>query len=164
MRTSVRRSEKGFTLIELGIVVAVIAILATVVLFGRGFLTSAGQAKALEAVNTIRKAASTYTGVTGGNVALDAAGCLAGLTNRQLLPPAAAAGNWTVGGVIINSCEIENLAAGSFLNVQLTAPEDVVAEDLWATMQEQGNEADCTGIAAAPGVGGAPVLLACFAL
>ena len=159
MRTSVRRSEKGFTLIELGIVVAVIAILATVVLFGRGFLTSAGTSKGIEAINSIRKAAATYNGVTGGNGAMDAADCLNDLAERELLPPAAltASQPWVVGGVTISSCTI---TGGTNLNVVVDPGDGTTAADMQTAVGDGGKQ---TGCATAFGIAGS-VLTMCFAL
>lgn len=55
-----RRGGRGFSLVEMGIVIAVIAVLVGVVIGGMGFISAARKSKALEQVLTIRKAAREY--------------------------------------------------------------------------------------------------------
>ncbi|MGI5861213.1 MAG: type II secretion system protein [Myxococcales bacterium] len=83
------RQSRGFSLIELGIVIAVIAVLASVVIFGRGFIVAGRVSKTVEATNTIRKAASTFAGLTGGTIVnpVQQANGLRTLRQRQLIPP-----------------------------------------------------------------------------
>lgn len=83
------RHAYGFSLIELGIVIAVIAVLASVVIFGRGFIVAGRVSKIVEACGTIRKAASTFAGLTGGTIVAPVAANqgLTTLRQRQLLPP-----------------------------------------------------------------------------
>lgn len=61
-----KRSSRGFTLIELGIVIGVIAVLATIVIVGRGFLVQSRVSKVIEAIDNVQKAAKVYAGTTGG--------------------------------------------------------------------------------------------------
>ena len=95
-----RRQPRGFSLIELGIVIAVIAVLAAVVIFGRGFISAGRVTKAVEASNTIRKGASTYAGLLGGSLRPNGAGQsqLLTLQQRGLLPALAAGNVWIVSG------------------------------------------------------------------
>ncbi len=51
------RQQSGFTLVELGVVIAVILTLMTVALVGRGMLQSARVASAAQLTDTMRKAA-----------------------------------------------------------------------------------------------------------
>jgi prepilin-type N-terminal cleavage/methylation domain-containing protein len=83
------RGVRGFSLIELGIVIAVIAVLAAVVIFGRGFIVASRVSKLVEAANTVRKGASTYAGLMGGSLspAVTPAVGISALSTRQLLPP-----------------------------------------------------------------------------
>jgi prepilin-type N-terminal cleavage/methylation domain-containing protein len=55
-----RRRRHGFSLIELGIVIAVIVVLAGVVITGAGYFRVARQRTAVDLVLTIRKAARQY--------------------------------------------------------------------------------------------------------
>lgn len=81
-----RRGQRGFSLIELGIVVAVIAILATVVLVGRGFLESSRVSKMVEVIDTICKGVAVYAGSNGGQIpGANGANLLTELENRELV-------------------------------------------------------------------------------
>lgn len=57
---SQRNSARGFSLVELGIVIAVMAVLVGVVIGGMGFANAAKRSKALDQVLTLRKAAREY--------------------------------------------------------------------------------------------------------
>lgn len=77
------RREDGFSLIELGIVVAVIAVLATVVIMGRGYTAAARVTKANELVNVTQRAITIYA--NAGNDGSAVGVTLATLRERQLL-------------------------------------------------------------------------------
>ena len=87
------RGQRGFSLIELG-VVAVIAVLASVVLFGRGYINAARTKNTMDLVQAIRTAAQTYSmrhfsgqsfGAPGG-MAINAPVSMIALQNEGLLP------------------------------------------------------------------------------
>lgn len=134
LRTTVRRRRqpRGFSLIELGIVIAVIAVLASVVIFGRGFIASGRITKAVEGMNSIRKSASTVAGLQGGALTTSIASELPRLTARQLLPPLNAVGEWEVSGTGNDSIKVQNLQYGQVLAVGTTAPVNSVAIRIWA--------------------------------
>jgi len=96
------RQQRGFTLIELGIVVAVIAVLATVVLMGKGFIDSSRVTKLHEAMEVVKKGASTIAGMQGGTITTSAAGAneLTNMRTRNLIPATGssvgAGGAWIV--------------------------------------------------------------------
>ena len=104
-----RRKQRGFSLIELGIVVAVIAVLATVVLVGRGFLQSSRVSKMVEVLDTINKGVSTYAGTWGGKLNTGAGNLMPSLISRKLIPNSiqSSVPDFTVGQIVPN-------AAGSF--------------------------------------------------
>ncbi len=78
--------QRGFTLIELGIVIAVIAVLAATVLMGRGFVQSARVTKAVEAVDTAAKATRVLAGKFGGSFVTADSDVMTDLNTRTLLP------------------------------------------------------------------------------
>ncbi len=88
--THIARNARGFTLIELGVVVAVIAILATVVLVGRGFLTSSRVTKEVEVINTVCKGVAVVSGTNSGEVPVGLS--IAYLQGRTLLDASAITG------------------------------------------------------------------------
>lgn len=113
-----RRRARGFSLIELGIVIAVIAVLAAVVIFGRGFITAARVTKAVEASNTVRKGASTFAGLLGGTLRTTGQNQLAPLQQRGLLP-ALTNGVWVVAGspqALPDAIQITNVRLGQIAN------------------------------------------------
>lgn len=115
-----RRHPRGFSLIELGIVIAVIAVLAAVVIFGRGFISAGRVTKAVEASNTIRKSASTYAGLLGGSLRANPPNTsqLTTLQQRGLLP-ALNAGAWIVSGsvqALPDAIQVTNLRLGQIPN------------------------------------------------
>jgi prepilin-type N-terminal cleavage/methylation domain-containing protein len=74
-----RRAQAGFSLIELGIVIAVIAVLAGVVIFGKGYLDAAKKKAAVDLVLAIRSAGQqyamrNYNGIAFGKSEADAPG------------------------------------------------------------------------------------------
>lgn len=56
-----RRRQRGFSLIELGIVLSVIAILAAIVIGSAGYFRAARERTAVDLVLTIRKASQQYS-------------------------------------------------------------------------------------------------------
>lgn len=147
-----RLSRRGFSLIELGIVIAVIAVLAAVVVFGRGFILAARVTKAVDASNTVRKAASTFAGVNGGSLGAVAAqnqlvplsqrGLIAALPNNQ--PP------WTVSGaagstdaVAIADVRLGQTAGatgqGNAVAIRITAPTASMAQDILTAVRDDKN-------------------------
>ena len=131
------RRARGFSLIELGIVIAVIAVLAAVVIFGRGFIAAGRITKAVEAMNTIRKSASTYAGLQGGALKASTASELPTLTARSLLPVLGQNGAWTVSGTpgTPDSISITNLRFGqngvnNAVAITVTTPNPAMAQDV----------------------------------
>lgn len=144
-----RRQQRGFSLIELGIVIAVIAVLASVVIFGRGFIAAGRITKAVEAMNTIRKSTSTFAGLQGGALSTSTAPELQKLTDRQLLPPLAA-GAWEVSGTGADSIkatdlrfgQVPSVAGGAPTNsvmIRINAPTAAMTQDVWNSVQFDNN-------------------------
>ena len=66
--TMSKKQEKGFTLIELGVVVAVMAVLSLPLLAGQGFMGAAKGAKALNGIAQTKLAVETQLGLWAGKI------------------------------------------------------------------------------------------------
>jgi hypothetical protein len=86
MKTRPQRQHKtrGFTLVELGIVVGVISLLASSVLAGRGFIRAAEHTKITSEIDKIYKAVDNYAGRRGGTLQ-ESLDILPALIERQLI-------------------------------------------------------------------------------
>jgi prepilin-type N-terminal cleavage/methylation domain-containing protein len=165
-RTLLRRrhSRRGFSLIELGIVIAVIAVLAAVVIFGRGFILAARVTKAVDASNTIRKAAATFAGVNGGALnGIPNTSQLGPLSQRGLIPnlPAGTT-TWTVSGaagstdaVVIADVRLGQTAGGTGTGnavlIRVNTPTPAMSQDILTAVRDDRNI-----IPGTPQVGGLP--------
>ncbi|MGC4120214.1 MAG: prepilin-type N-terminal cleavage/methylation domain-containing protein [Myxococcales bacterium] len=146
-----RRHPRGFSLIELGIVIAVIAVLAAVVIFGRGFISAGRVSKCVEGFNTIRKAGTTLAGLRGGafNTA-SAANEITGMGKRGLLPLEKDTDTtWTMAGSGTTAFTAQqiyfatvNVGGNTGVNavaIQLKAPDGVASEDVWNSIENDKN-------------------------
>lgn len=143
-----RRGQRGFSLIELGIVIAVIAVLAAVVIFGRGFIAAGRITKAVEASNTIRKSASAYAGLQGGALSQPAVGTgLKALADRQLLPPLFPAdGFWYVSGaagttdsISITAVHFGQQGVNNVVAIKVKTPSQAMAQDVYNSVKHDQN-------------------------
>lgn len=133
------RRRRGFTLIELGIVVAVIAVLATVVLLGKGFIDSSKVTKVVESVGTVRKGSATYAGLNGGVLPNSAADEMGKLIARQLLPTTV--DPWPViTGWEIREVRFRNASNQNQVLIQVHAPDTVRAEDVFNSFRTDPNQ------------------------
>jgi prepilin-type N-terminal cleavage/methylation domain-containing protein len=144
MRT--RKNQRGFSLIELGIVIAVIAVLTTVVLVGRGFILSARTSKVVEALDSIAKSNKVYAGQFGGVFPTTDNDIMNNLSTRMLLP----AGNgWTpVTG--FSFARVRAAAGSQEWLIEITCPDNPRCQDIW----NQKNTTDPTMIKANNAING----------
>jgi len=147
LRRNRRTAARGFSLIELGIVIAVIAVLASVVIFGRGFIVAGRVSKAVEGLTTVRKAGAAYAGLQGGTVTASTGPEITSLANRSLLPEPAKAGSWVVAGDpndLANQFKVEDIRFGINVNqnavaIKLKTPGKEQAEDVFNSVLKDGN-------------------------
>lgn len=126
MRKRVKGS-RGFTLIELGIVIAVIAVLAVVVLAGTGFMESSRLGKANDFVGKLQDSIATLAGRRGGQLT-GLGGCPAELLARSLTPP-----NFNVPGQVIPNWGFNCAFAGpTSYTITVTAENPTAGADLVA--------------------------------
>ena len=84
LHTKKHTNQQGFTLIELGIVVAVMAVLGLTVLIGGGFMEAAKLTKAVSSINTLNKGVVNYMGLRVANGGFEEANVLPNLGARKL--------------------------------------------------------------------------------
>ena len=129
------KNEKGFTLIELGIVVAVIAILATVVLMGSGFVSSSRLAKAVEGVDVLKKASINYAGRVGGTFPTTAANLVA-LESRNLID-SLEDGAWKMApGYKVTDLSLSYVDGKNEMVMTISFPDLVSGQDLYSNLSE----------------------------
>ncbi|MCA2980680.1 MAG: prepilin-type N-terminal cleavage/methylation domain-containing protein [Myxococcaceae bacterium] len=176
--------RRGFSLVELGIVIAVIAVLAAVVIFGRGFISSARITKAVDAANTARKAGSTFAGLNGG-VVRAAGDQLQNLSQRGLIPTVPVGQAWTISGdpgtpdaIAVQEIHFQQLPRGTqasnAIRLQIRFPSQTMAQDYVLAVQNDNNfavgtingqQCQAAGIAGAlPAVPASGVVQSCFFL
>ena len=114
--------RKGFTLIELGIVVAVISLLASGVMAGTGFINAAKITKAVDAVDKTRLAVETYVarrgGVWQGFESLEQGDYFTALVDRQLVPEMP----WHVGDMTVSLVMYVANSAYDAIIIQVSGP------------------------------------------
>ena len=138
-----RKREQGFSLIELGIVIGVIAILITVVAVGQGFILTSRVTKAVDAVDVIRKATSTISGTGGGQFPTNStANEMGGLQTRGFIP----ASPWTpMQGFVINNVQWSTgLGPANRVGVQITCPAGQCV-DVWNAYNQDPNRITAAG-------------------
>ena len=113
---------KGFTLIELGIVVAAISLLASGVMAGKGFMDAAKITKAVDAVDKTRLAVETYVARRGGvwqeSEFLEQGDYFTALTDRHLVPEMP----WNVGDMEVSVAMYVANAAYDAVIIQVSGP------------------------------------------
>ncbi len=134
------RHERGFTLAELAVVLAVVAVLSGTVLLGRGFVQQARASNAAALVDTLRKASRAYAErLNGGRDFADVS--IAALQSAGLITNPFA-GPWP-GTVTVSANN-----PPTSLTVHLCAPNTYLAQDvaiLVASMGSVNRYAGCPG-------------------
>ena len=142
-----KKQQEGFTLIELGIVVAIIALLSTSVLLGKGFIDASKISRAAEAVEKTRIAVETYIGRNGGNWEmveyLEYNGLATKLVDRKLVPEMP----WQVGAIEIDLVAYTTITNHDAVYVRGRGPQQSIAHMM---VQLQNQKHFLNGTAAAP--------------
>jgi prepilin-type N-terminal cleavage/methylation domain-containing protein len=172
-----KKQRRGFTLIELGIVIAIIAVLASVVIMGKGFLDGARAAKLIEATDVIKKSVTTVAGLSGGLAPNTGVGSnqIPNLRARNMVPgnpvgtPAADANAWVVAGAEYAITDVRHGTAAnqSIVQVQYRTPSTQFTADVFEMARQEKNfyiGALTGGLPCANAAPSTPSAVICFAL
>jgi prepilin-type N-terminal cleavage/methylation domain-containing protein len=115
-----RAAQRGFSLIELGIVLAVIAVLAAIVVMGVGQISSAKEHNAVKLVGAIQVAARTYAAREKKGLAFSSIGSLGsyGLPDSQKVDPWGGTPSISAGGA---GCTGGYAGDSSYLSIVFTS-------------------------------------------
>ena len=148
------KNSKGFTLVELGIVIGVMAVLATGVLLGHGFAQASKVTKAAQGVQHLKKATVNYVGRRGGEV--DANTALTDLARRQLI--VLDRNNQMVLGNAafkVKEMSLSETTDGAHLEITVATPTAQTLADLHGALHQDASYSSC-GFNAGPGMGDGP--------
>jgi prepilin-type N-terminal cleavage/methylation domain-containing protein len=140
--------KRGFTVIELGIVIGIIAVLATVVFMGRGMIESARVGNGVQMFNDIRKASRSLALRANGGAAFNFGAplgplSLAALQAQNLLPnPYPSPWNAGIGVQALNATTIR---------IGICVPTAVLATDFDASLRSMNAAAGVQLLANVPG-------------
>ena len=122
LKNKKKMQTNGFTLIELGIVVAVISLLTSGVMAGTGFINAAKITKAVDAVDKTRLAVETYVARRGGVwqefEALEQGDYFTALVDRHLVPEMP----WQVGDMEVSVVMYVANSAYDAIIIQVSGP------------------------------------------
>ncbi len=137
MPAGARRTQaRGFTLLELGMVIAVIAVLSTVILMGRGYFDIAKVGTTVELVDSIRRAGRLWSERNRGGVSfagIDLNAITSGAT-PLLRPPLQTPWN---GAVTLGAANDPD-GQPTFMRIDVCTPTDMLGDDLEAQINRFG--------------------------
>lgn len=157
--------KRGFTLVELGVVLAVIAVLSLVLISARFFIESAKIGSAVQMVNSVRTASRAYAKRVCGGIGFGGAGCaapgavsIANLQAQSLVPgpPAGAmCSPWCAGcnpPVICGVGVIPAAPANTNIRIGVCAPNDAATRaDIISALSQVGTAGAGGPCGACPG-------------
>lgn len=149
MLCSERMGRRGFTLLELGIVVAVAVVLASVVIVGKGFIRGGRTAKAMDAVDIIRKGAATLAVKTGGRFAAISSNSELPQLSGRFIPDLGGNPFWEpVPGVQIDNVQwTPGFGNNNILGIRLNCTQLGMCADLWHAYDRDSSRVDSGGAA-----------------
>tara|TARA_Y100001934_G_C12142785_1_gene673356 strand:- start:259 stop:774 length:516 start_codon:yes stop_codon:yes gene_type:complete len=145
------KNSKGFTLVELGIVIGVMAVLATGVLLGHGFAQASKVTKAAQGVQHLKKATVNYVGRRGGEI--DTKTVLSDLATRELIV-LDRYNQMVLGNVAfkVKEMSLSETTDGAHLEITVATPTAQTLADLHAALHQDANYSSCS-------FAGSPVLV-----
>lgn len=148
------RARRAFTLVEFGIVVAVIAVLSAVIIYGAGYIEAARKTAAIDLVLKLHSAARQFAvrNNAGLSYGVDANSAnprnvsLAGLQGAGFIPANLQTPWGTAAGLAVQPDNATNAICAGFTCVQIVVPVGAgacVGNDLTASLQAKALAVTC---------------------